>query len=45
MQDLSYTFDPSGNITHIQDDAQQTIYFRNRRVEPSNDYAYDAFTN
>lgn len=41
-QDLSYTYDPMGNITHIQDDAQQTIYFSNRRVEPSADYTYDA---
>jgi RHS repeat-associated protein len=42
LQNLSYTYDPAGNITHIQDDAQQTIYFRNQRVEPSNDYTYDA---
>jgi len=42
LQDLRYTYDPAGNITHIQDDAQQTIYFRNKRVEPSNDYVYDA---
>jgi RHS repeat-associated protein len=42
VQNLSYTYDPSGNITHIRDDAQQTIYFRNRRVEPSADYTYDA---
>jgi RHS repeat-associated protein len=42
LQDLSYIYDPAGNITHIHDDAQQTIYFRNRRVEPSNDYTYDA---
>ena len=42
LQDLRYTYDPAGNITHIQDDAQQTIYFRNQRVEPSNDYVYDA---
>ena len=42
LQDLSYTYDPAGNITHIRDDAQQTIFFRNRRVEPSNDYTYDA---
>jgi RHS repeat-associated protein len=41
-QNLRYTYDPAGNITHIQDDAQQTLYFRNRRVEPSNDYTYDA---
>jgi RHS repeat-associated protein len=41
LQDLHYTYDPTGNITHIQDDAQQTIFFRNRRVEPSSDYTYD----
>jgi RHS repeat-associated protein len=42
LQNLHYTYDPVGNITHIRDDAQQTIYFRNQRVEPSNDYVYDA---
>ncbi|VVO04135.1 hypothetical protein PS710_02909 [Pseudomonas fluorescens] len=42
VQNLRYTYDPAGNITHIQDDAQQTIYFKNKRVEPSNDYFYDA---
>ncbi|WP_106398913.1 SpvB/TcaC N-terminal domain-containing protein [Actinocorallia populi] len=42
LQNLHYTYDPAGNITHIRDDSQQTIYFRNRRVEPSNDYIYDA---
>lgn len=42
VQNLTYSYDPVGNITHVQDDAQQTIYFRNRRVGPSNDYVYDA---
>lgn len=42
LQNLSYTYDPAGNITHIRDAAQQTIFFRNMRVEPSNDYVYDA---
>jgi RHS repeat-associated protein len=42
LQHLHYTYDPAGNITHIQDDAQPTIFFRNQRVEPSNDYTYDA---
>ena len=42
VQNLRYTFDPVGNITHIQDDAQQTIFFNNQIVEPSNDYTYDA---
>ncbi len=44
VQDLSYVFDPVGNITHIQDDAdiQNVVFFSNRRVEPSADYTYDA---
>jgi RHS repeat-associated protein len=42
LQNLRYTYDPAGNITHLQDDAQQAIYFKNQRVEPSNDYTYDA---
>jgi RHS repeat-associated protein len=42
LQDLRYTYDPAGNITHIRDDAQQRIFFRQQRVEPSNDYTYDA---
>ena len=42
VQNLHYTYDPVGNITHIRDDAQQTVYFRNKRVEPSADYTYDA---
>ncbi|MCB0039619.1 MAG: VCBS repeat-containing protein, partial [Caldilinea sp.] len=42
LQNLHYTYDPAGNITHIQDDAQQTIFFKNQIVEPSNDYTYDA---
>ena len=42
VQNLHYTYDPVGNITHIRDDAQQTIYFRNKRVEPSAEYTYDA---
>ena len=42
LQNLHYAYDPAGNITHIRDDAQQTIYFRNTRVEPSAEYTYDA---
>jgi RHS repeat-associated protein len=43
VQDLSYSYDPVGNITHIQDDSdiQNVIYFKNQRVEPSNDFTYD----
>ena len=42
LQDLSYTYDPVGNITHIRDDAQQTTFFMNAVVEPSTSYTYDA---
>jgi RHS repeat-associated protein len=42
LQNLHFTYDAVGNISHIEDDAQQTIYFSNKRVEPSNDYTYDA---
>jgi RHS repeat-associated protein len=42
VQNLHYTYDPVGNIAHIQDDAQDTIWFANQQVEPSNDYVYDA---
>jgi RHS repeat-associated protein len=44
VQDLSYTFDPVGNITHIQDDAdiQNAVFFKNQRIDPSADFIYDA---
>jgi RHS repeat-associated protein len=42
LQNLAYAYDPAGNITHIQDDAQQTLYFKNQVVTPSADYTYDA---
>lgn len=43
VQDLSYYYDPVGNITTLRDDAdiQDVIYFRNQRVEPSASYTYD----
>jgi RHS repeat-associated protein len=42
LQNLHYTYDPAGNITHIRDDAQQRIFFDNQRIDSSNDYTYDA---
>lgn len=42
LQDLSYHYDPAGNITDIRDGAQQTVYFQNAVVEPANSYTYDA---
>lgn len=42
VQNLYYTYDPMGNISHIRDDAQQRIYFKNQYVDPSTEYTYDA---
>jgi RHS repeat-associated protein len=42
LQNLFYTYDPVGNITHIRDDAQQTIFFKGQVVLPHCDYIYDA---
>lgn len=42
VQDLQYTFDAVANPTSVRDNAQQAVFFRNHRVDPSNDYTYDA---
>lgn len=41
LQDLSYTYDPSGNITSIRDDAHKLIFNHNDRIEPESRYHYD----
>jgi RHS repeat-associated protein len=41
FQDLSYTYDPTGNITSIDDGAHQPVFFRNHRVDADSDYTYD----
>ena len=41
VQNLSYVYDAAGNITNITDAAQQTVYFSNTVVDPSNSYIYD----
>lgn len=42
LQDLRYTYDPSGNITHLEDRAIPTVFFGNQIVEPAAVYTYDA---
>jgi RHS repeat-associated protein len=42
LQDLNYTFDPIANVVAILDDAQQTNFFNNAAVDPSNKFEYDA---
>ena len=42
LQDLRYTYDPSGNITEIVDNAQPTVFFNNFQIDAHNRYTYDA---
>ncbi|MFN0171584.1 MAG: RHS repeat-associated core domain-containing protein [Bryobacteraceae bacterium] len=42
LQQLSYTYDPVGNITEIYDEAYEPVFFANQRVEPQSRYTYDA---
>jgi len=42
LQDLNYTYDAVGNITEVEDDAQQTVYFNNSVIDPISTYQYDA---
>jgi RHS repeat-associated protein len=41
-QQLHYTYDPSGNVMEIYDEAYQPVFFQNQVVEPRNAYEYDA---
>lgn len=42
LQDLRYTYDPSGNITHTEDLAIPTTFFNNFRSDGLSEYTYDA---
>ncbi|MCQ6557498.1 SpvB/TcaC N-terminal domain-containing protein [Paenibacillus mendelii] len=42
LQNMQYTFDPAGNLTHAADQAQQTYYFNNAVIKPEYRYEYDA---
>ena len=42
LQDLNYTYDAVGNITQIDDNAQQTMFFNGSVVSPSQKFEYDA---
>lgn len=44
LQNLHYSFDVAGNITHIRDTAQQAVFFANARVAPGAHYTYDALS-
>lgn len=42
LQDLSYDYDPVGNISNLRDQAQPTQWSHNTQVEASCRYAYDS---
>jgi RHS repeat-associated protein len=42
IQDLSYTYDPVGNVVEMSDAAQQQVFFDNAVVSASGLYEYDA---
>src|SRR5262249_35813953 len=41
IQDLVYTYDPVGNITHIVDGAMKTITYNSQQVKPECAFDYD----
>ncbi len=42
LQKLAYVYDAVGNITHLHDEAQETVYHHNAVIRPEHDYRYDA---
>jgi RHS repeat-associated protein len=42
LQDLRYTHDAIGNTSHVSDQAQETLFFKNQIVTPDTDFVYDA---
>ena len=42
LQDIQYTYDPSGNITRIRDFSYQTVFNNNAQIDPLMDYEYDS---
>lgn len=42
VQDLQYTYDPAGNITHAIDRAHKSVVYNGQQVDPESLYTYDA---
>ena len=42
LQDLSYTYDATGNITEIRDNAYEPAFFNNQQVDAVSRHSYDA---
>src|SRR3990167_642000 len=45
LQQLSYEYDPVGNITAIRNAAEGVRYFKNQRVSADRSYTYDSLGN
>jgi RHS repeat-associated protein len=41
IQDLHYTYDPEGNVTHLEDRCVPTVWFANQMVTGLSTYRYD----
>ena len=41
LQDITYTYDPVGNITQIYDIAQDVVFRNNSIIRPKQEYTYD----
>jgi RHS repeat-associated protein len=41
LQDLTYAYDPVGNLLRISDGAQPAVFFRQQRVAATSTYRYD----
>lgn len=42
LQDLSYVYDPVGNITWLQDNNQNVIFYNQTMIQPLSTYTYDS---
>lgn len=42
LQDWYYTYDPVGNITHIEDKNIPVVFFNNQKIAGESEYKYDA---
>jgi YD repeat-containing protein len=42
LQDLSYVYDPVGNITSIKDNSHRTIFRKQAKIEPVSTFEYDS---
>ncbi|HYF32993.1 MAG TPA: SpvB/TcaC N-terminal domain-containing protein [Chitinophagaceae bacterium] len=41
LQNITYVYDPMGNITRTRDLSRDTVFYNNEKVEPLSDYEYD----